>query len=241
MALKINSMLSSKRGKIIFSVAVVLIIAVIGVVCLLIYQGNKYVSTDNARIAAPLINVSALSASQIINLDVDLGDFVRQGQPLAQVGQPRTFDPATRQGAKANALGDSAIEAPVNGYVAAIWSYPGSMVNAGQTIITIYDSSNVWVSANIDETKIQKIQPGQPVEINVDSLGNKTLTGHVEGIAPAATSTFSLLPQQNNTGNFTKVVQLVAVKISIDNPESLLLIPGTSVEVKIDISNELAG
>lgn len=235
MASRIGSLVSNRRGKVILIIAAVLILAVVGIVSYLIYQGNSYIATDNARIGAPLINVSTLNNSQIISLKVDIGTFVKQGQPLAEVGQPRSFDPSMRQGSKGVPLGDSIVESPVDGYVAAVWSYPGSMVSAGQPIVTIYDSSEVWVSANIDETKIHNIKPGQSVEIKVDSLGGRNLAGRVEGISPAAAATFSLLPQQNTTSNFIKVVQVVPIKITIDNQESILLMPGTSVEVKIDI------
>ena len=236
MALKMNSMLSNGKRKTMFAAGIVLLIIVIGIAAYFIYQGNKYVSTDNARISAPLISVSALNNCQVISLNVDLGSFVKQGQQLAEVGQPRSFDPSIRQGTRAEPLGDSKIESPVDGYIAAIWSYPGSVIAAGQPVVTIYDSSNVWVSANIDETHIQRIKPGQNVQIKVDTLRGRTLTGTVSGIAPATASSFSLLPQQNTSGNFIKVVQVVTVKINIDNAESYLLIPGTSVEVKIDVS-----
>ena len=230
----LSGIMSSKRGKRVLTIAVVLIIIIVGVVAYLGYQGARYVTTDNARIAAPLINVTTQSSCQIVSLNVDIGSYVKQGQSVAEVGQPRSFDTSNRQGSKATPSGIASVEAPVSGFVAAVWTYSGAMISAGQSIITIYDSSNVWVSANIDETKLSMIKPGQPVEIKVDSLGGTILKGTVEGIAPAAAATFSLLPQQNTSANFIKVVQVVPVKISVINTRSVLLIPGTSVEVKID-------
>jgi multidrug resistance efflux pump len=234
MAPTINSILASKRGKIIFVVAIILVVVIIGVGAFLLVQNARYVSTENAMISAPLISVSTPTMCQIINLNVDVGSFVKQGQAVAEVGQPRSFDPSSRQGSRATPLGISDVESPVAGYVAAVWTYPGALISPGQSIVTIYDSSNVWVSANIDETKINRIKPGQAVEIKVDSLGGKSLKGTVEGIAPATAATFSLLPQSNTTGSFIKVIQVVPVKISINNDKNDLLIPGTSVEVKID-------
>jgi multidrug resistance efflux pump len=230
----LNEIMASKKGKRILAIAIILIVIIIGVVVYLAYQGTRYVSTDNARIAAPLINVATQSSCQIVSLNVDIGSYVKQGQSVAEVGQPRAFDTSNRQGAKATPSGIASVEAPISGFIAAVWTYPGAMISAGQSIVTIYDSSNVWVSANIDETKLRLIKPGQSVEIKVDSLGGATLKGSVEGIAPATAANFSLLPQSNTSANFIKVVQVVPVKISIDNQERVLLIPGTSVEVKID-------
>lgn len=225
--------LATTRGRIIFAVISVLILGGIGAVVLLAYQSYKYVSTDNARIAAPLIPVAALSACQVISLDVDYGSYVDKGQRIAVVGQPRPSNPADRLGFKDIPLGRAAIESPVNGYVAAVWTYPGAVISPGMPLVTLYDISDTWVTANVSEIELHRIEPGQEVEIKVDCLGGATLTGRVEGIAAATAATFSLLPQNNTTGNFIKVVQVVPVKISIANAGNYILIPGTSVEVRI--------
>jgi multidrug resistance efflux pump len=116
--------------------------------------------------------------------------------------------------------------------VATVYAYPGAIVSPGSPIVTLFDPSNIWVSANIDETEINWVRPGQIVEVSVDSLGGATLEGKVEGISPA-TANFFLLPQQNGSSSFSKVVQVVPVKITLEKTDGLLLIPGSSVEVKI--------
>ena len=95
---------------------------------------------------------------------------------------------------------------------------------------------NVYVIANYKETQLTRVKPGQPVEITVDSFPNETLRGRVERIAPASGSQFALLPPDNATGNFTKVVQRVPVRIQLDKNQPLLerLLPGMSVVTKID-------
>jgi multidrug resistance efflux pump len=235
MAMQIKSLMSTRRGKTIAIVIIVVVVAIIGFVADLLYQNIRYVTTENARIAAPMIAVVAQNSCQMITMKVDLGSYVKQGQAIAEVGQPRTFDPSNREGSKADPIGRVTVEAPVSGYIAAVWTYPGAIMSAGGQIVTIFDTSNVWVSANIEETKINKIKPGQPVEIKIDSLNGATLTGTVDGIAPATAATFSLLPQSNSSGSFVKVTQVVPVKISVNNNNGSLLIPGTSVEVKIDV------
>lgn len=230
---RIKSGLSTTRGKVIFIVALVVVLGGLVVLGILLYQSYVYVTTDNARISAPLIAVPALASSQIISLDVDLGSYVEKGQKLAVMGVPRPDSPADRQGLKEIPLGRASLDAPVSGYVAAVWSYPGQIVSAGSSVVTLYDASNTWVMANISEADLHRIQPGQEAEVTVDSLGGVKLQGKVDGIAAATAATFSLMPQNNTTGNFIKVAQVVPVKISVDNPNNYVLIPGTSVEVKI--------
>jgi len=230
---KFKSGLSTTRGKVIFIVALVVVLGGLVTLGYLGYQNYTYVSTDNARISAPLIAVPALTSSQIISLDVDLGSYVEKGQRLATMGVPRPDSPADRLGLKDVPLGRASLDAPVSGYVAAVWSYPGQVVSLGASIVTLYDASNTWVTANISEADLGRIQPGQEVEIKVDSLGGTRLMGRVDGIAAATAATFSLMPQNNTTGNFIKVAQVVPVKISVYNPDNYVLIPGTSVEVKI--------
>jgi multidrug resistance efflux pump len=232
---RMKSMLSTRVGKIIFFAACVFVIGGAALGVNLWYQNYKYVSTSNANISAPLISVGALAPCQIISLDADYGSYVEKGQRIAIVGTPRSDNPMNMQGLKDIPIGRSNIESPVNGYVAAVWTYPGAVVSPGQPIVTVYDISETWVLANITETDIYRLQPGQEVQITVDSLGGALLKGHVEGIAAATAAKFSIIPQSNTTANFIKVAQVVPVKITIENPGRYILIPGTSVEVKIVI------
>jgi len=230
-----KSMLSTRVGKIIFFAACLFVIGGAIVGAYLWYNNYKYVTTSNASVSAPLISVGALAPCQIISLDTDYGSYVEKGQRIAIVGTPRSDNPINMQGLKDTPIGRSNIESPVNGYIAAVWTYPGAVVSPGQPIVTVYDISETWVLANITETDIYRLKPGQETQITVDSLGGAVLKGHVEGIAAATAGTFSLIPQNNTTANFIKVAQVIPVKIAIENPGKYIFIPGTSVEVKITI------
>jgi multidrug resistance efflux pump len=223
-----------KRRAIIIIVVIVLLAAG-SIYGFTLWQNSKYVSTDNAYIGAPLIPVGSLAAGQISSVNVGIGDRVAQKQVLAEVGTPRFSDSVTRQGLQAEPGQGAGVEAPVAGYVAAVWTYPGAMVGAGSPIVTLFDDSKIWVTANIDENKINAILPGQEADVSVDSLGGKTLKGKVQGIVPATAASFSLLPSSNTSANFTKVSQVVPVRIILDNIGGLALIPGGSVEVKIRV------
>lgn len=232
---RMKSMLSSRTGKIIFLTACLFVVGAAIVGSYLWYENYRYVTTSNANISAPLISVGALVPCQVISLNTDYGSYVEKGQTIAVVGTPRSDNPVNMQGLKDTPIGRSNIESPVNGYVAAVWTYPGAVVSPGQPLVTVYDISETWVLANITETDIYRIKPGQEVQITVDSLGGANLKGQVAGIAAATAGTFSIIPQSNTTANFIKVAQVVPVKIKIENPGSYILIPGTSVEVKITI------
>jgi multidrug resistance efflux pump len=230
-----KSNLSNTRGRIVFIVIIVILLGGIALGAYLWHESATYVSTDNARLAAPLISVSALSGCQVIEMSVDAGSYVERGQKIATVGQPRPDNIMDRQGFKETPMGRASVESPVNGYVAAVWTYPGALLGAGSPLVTVYDNSDTWVNANISETELHRVQPGQDVEISVDSLGGLKLKGKVIGISAATAATFSLSPQNTTTGNFIKVVQVVPVKISIEDPGDQVLVPGTSVEVKIKV------
>jgi len=223
-----------KRKIIIIVIAVVVVAA--GAVFGINYfmQSSRSVTTTNASIGAPLISVSSLAAGQVIDVNVSIGDRVTQQQALAEVGTPQFSDSGSRQGFSATPGSGTSIEAPISGYVAAVWTYPGAIIGAGSPIVTLFDDSNVWVTANIDENKINDIRPGQTADVTVDSLGGTVLKGKVQAITPATAASFSLLPSSNTSANFTKVSQVVAVRITLDNTAGLSLIPGGSVEVKIN-------
>ena len=117
---------------------------------------------------------------------------------------------------------------------------PGQLVGVGTQITTLTPLPKVWVIANYKETQLTHMAVGQKAEITVDTFPGRTLHGHVEAFAPASGAEFALLPPDNATGNFTKIVQRVAVKILIDDAAGLTdrLVPGMSVEARVDARQE---
>jgi membrane fusion protein (multidrug efflux system) len=134
------------------------------------------------------------------------------------------------------ALGYTRIVAPVDGMVSERQVRPGQYVSVGTQVISLVPLPNVWVVANYKETQMTRIRLGQPARVTVDTFPGIVLRGHVDSWSPASGAQFSLLPPDNATGNFTKVVQRIPVKIEIDRNEPLLgrLRPGMSVEPTID-------
>lgn len=109
---------------------------------------------------------------------------------------------------------------------------PGQLVSPDRALMAIVDLSDTWVVANLKETQLAEIRPGQPAEIEIDSYAG-SLSGHVDSIAAGTGSRFSLLPPENASGNFIKVTQRIAVKIKLDDRRGRLLRPGMSAEVTI--------
>jgi membrane fusion protein (multidrug efflux system) len=148
---------------------------------------------------------------------------------------------ADLQGAKATLaaarlkLGYTKIVAPFDGVVGERQVQAGDYVNIGSNLINVVPLPNVYVIANYKETQLTRVKPGQPVDVTVDSFPSERLHGRVERIAPASGSQFALLPPDNATGNFTKVVQRVPVRIGLDKGQPLLerLLPGMSVVTQI--------
>jgi membrane fusion protein, multidrug efflux system len=132
-------------------------------------------------------------------------------------------------------LGYTRIVAPFDGVVGEREVQPNDYVNVGTNLISVVPLPNVYVIANYQETQLTRVVPGQPVEVSVDTFPNERLRGHVERIAPASGSQFALLPPDNATGNFTKVVQRIPVRIQLDRDQNVLsrLRPGMSVVTKI--------
>jgi membrane fusion protein (multidrug efflux system) len=129
------------------------------------------------------------------------------------------------------------IHAPVDGHVTKKNVELGVFVQVGQSLMAIVPS-NVWVTANFKETQLTHMGPGQPAEVSVDTYPDAVLHGHVDSIQRGTASRFSLLPPENATGNFVKVVQRIPVKIVFDRPDELakhLLVPGMSVVPEVHI------
>lgn len=129
---------------------------------------------------------------------------------------------------------DRTIRSPLNGVVSRTFIDKGEFVRPGQRLMLIHDPNNIWVEANIKETELRFITPGMPVKLRVDAFPDQEFKGTVERIGQAATSEFSLLPNPNPSGNFTKVTQRVPIRISVVQEDAMLR-PGMLVVVEIDI------
>ena len=118
---------------------------------------------------------------------------------------------------------------------------PGQYLSVGTQVISLVPLPNVWVIANYKETQMTNIRTGQKARVTVDAFPGKVLHGHVDSWSPASGAEFSLLPPDNATGNFTKVVQRIPVKIVLDRDPSSgdLLRPGMSVIATIDTNSKL--
>jgi multidrug resistance efflux pump len=201
-------------------------------------DGQTYVATDNAQLTGTPVQVGAMNAGRVDSVTPTVGSTVHKGDALAQVDLPSQVGTAQNGQAKLGFLdaGDSTVtvQSPIDGVVLAVPTTPGATVQAGQALVTLVDPTQLWVNANIDETSVDRVKVGQPVTVHVDAL-NSDVPGRVESITPATASTFSLLPTQSTSGNFTKVTQQVPVRISVNlgNQPALL---GSSVEVKIRVA-----
>ncbi|HWU86530.1 MAG TPA: HlyD family secretion protein, partial [Kofleriaceae bacterium] len=132
-------------------------------------------------------------------------------------------------------LGYTEVRAPIAGYVSKLGAHEGQLVTGGATLLMIVPVKT-YVIANFKETQLERIRAGDPVEISVDALGGGALRGKVESVSPATGARFSLMPPDNATGNFVKVVQRVPVKIAWDDGQDLSqLQAGLSAEVKVHL------
>jgi len=123
------------------------------------------------------------------------------------------------------------ITAPMSGVIGKKSVEPGQRVQPGESLLAVVPLDDVWVTANFKEDQLRRMQPGQPVDIHVDALG-RTFKGYVDGLGSASGERFSLLPPENATGNYVKVVQRIPVRIDLAPGQNMShrLVPGMSVE-----------
>ncbi|RXH18434.1 HlyD family secretion protein [Bradyrhizobium guangzhouense] len=154
----------------------------------------------------------------------------QRAQALAQLDRARALE----QQAALN-VSYTRITAPVDGTVGARTLRVGQYVQAGTQLMAVVPLNAVYVVANFKETQLTHVRNGQPVELRVDSFHTTRLKGHVDSLSPASGLEFALLPPDNATGNFTKIVQRVPVKIVLDDQRlNGLLRPGMSAEPTVD-------
>ena len=141
------------------------------------------------------------------------------------------------------ALSDTIVYAPQSGAISNRKIEPGMYLEAGWPMMSLVPLEETWVIANFKETQLENVRPGQPALVEIDAFPNHPATGRVDSMAPASAAEFSLLPPQNTTGNFIKVVQRIPVRILYEIPPPLAgrVVPGMSVVITIDTSGYADG
>ncbi len=143
-------------------------------------------------------------------------------------------------------LTNTVIYSPMNGVIGKRWVLQGDVVQPGQPIYTVFDVNNVWVTADLEETKLGSIENGNKVQITVDTYPDQKFAGEVYLMGSNTASQFSLIPPANASGNFTKITQRVPIRISIYpvdengnqiHDKNIRLLPGMSVEIKIKLKD----
>lgn len=217
--------MNNKKPIIIVVVAMVIVLA--GIFGYYWYEDHYYVNTDDAQVDYNVINLSPQITGRLVDIYVHEGDQVTAGEIVARVD-----DSNLPAGANEDL---SVVRAPINGTILNVVGAVGEMGVPGSPVIQMADLSGVYLTANVQETELGKVKVGQMVTFTVDAFPGHTFSGRVLTIGSATAATFSLLPQQNTSGSFTKVVQRIPVKISIDSNQGCPLALGMSVEVKIHI------
>ncbi|PRS45808.1 transporter [Bacillus sp. NMCC46] len=206
------------RGRLLLTniLGLIVILAIIAGGAYYYYESTNFVKTDEAKVTGDMYQITAPAAGQIKGWDINEGDEVQKDSTVAKVeGETKTNIKSVADGTlvKKEVQNNQQVQ-------------PGTVL--GETI----DLSKLYITANIKETDIKSIEKGDKVDIVVDGDPDTTFEGTVEQIGYATNSTFNMLPATNSSGNYTKVTQKVAVKISIKNPSDKVL-PGMNASVKI--------
>jgi len=216
-----------KKKAILYIVLAAMIFSLSGVTFYYWYRNSHYVDTEDAHVDGTIVKISPQISGRISEMNVAEGDSVKEGAIIA-----RQVDYQLTTGLN---LDLSVIKSPIAGTVIKKIGNVGEIGTPGSPIAMVADLKSLYITANIEETEIYKVKAGQNVDFTIDSIPGVKFSGQVLSIGDATVSTFSLLPSQNTSGNFTKVVQRIPVKIGIRNYQGQRLLPGMNAVVRIYI------
>lgn len=200
-----------------------------------VVSANKRVAAAKAAVTEAQAKVAA--AQGVLAAANTAKEQIAASQAKAQYADAQVALAQAQVDAAELDLSYTTIKAPTAGRVTRKNIQPGQYLQIGQTLLAIVPQ-DFWVTANFKETQLTKMRVGQPVEIEVDTFPDRTFHGHIQSIQAGTGARFSLLPAENATGNFVKVVQRVPVKITFDhdNPDEKLLGVGMSVVPKVRLT-----
>jgi len=216
--------MKGKRKIIILCILCAMLITLGGVGFYYWYNNEHFVSTEDAKVDGDFISIAPQVSGKLLEFNAKEGETAVKNQILGHIEV---------SGLKDENVESSLIRTPINGIVIKKEAEEGQFVSAGSTIAVMVDPEELYITANIEEIKVEKLHEGQSVDIKIDQFEGKSFKGKVEYIGKASNSAFSLLPSSSG-GTFTKVVQKVPVKIEFEKNDANLL-PGTNADIKIHI------
>lgn len=197
--------------------AIVALLAGLGIAGYFIYEGNFYYQTDNAKVDTMIYQLTAQATGKLDRLYITQGEVVTAGQMLAHVKN------------------GSSIRSPIDGTVIDVKMEVGDYVTSSDVIMVIAKTSDIYITANVEETNILKIHTGQSVTVALDAYG-RSFAGYVEDVNTITSTRLSGSATSFTTsGTYTKVTQLIPVKIKLLDDINLANIIGTNATVKIRI------
>jgi membrane fusion protein (multidrug efflux system) len=201
-------------------------------------QRLEAATADLRKATAALAGTRAAASAERGKLDV-LASSRKQAEAGLQQARASLGQAEASQTLARIDLANTVLRAPVDGVVGARSVRLGALVQPGTPLLSIVPLDRVWVVANFKETQVARMRPGQAVTIRADSFPGVAIPGHVDSFSPASGAQFTLLPPDNATGNFVKVVQRIPVKIAVDPGGALQgrLRPGMSASVDIDVGS----
>lgn len=197
----------------------VLAVVVIGC-CIGVYLFSSsalYFKTDNAKVTAKLYNVMPVTSGKLISWDVENGDLVEQDQVL---GRQDVLPYIT---------------SPISGTVIKNDGAVGAAVSPSSPVAIVADTANMYIGVNVEETDISKVRLGQLVDVKIDAYPGRKFRGQVTEIDPATQTYFTNTTSFSTSGTYTKVTQLVPIKVTIENKDNLPLVFGMNATVKIHL------
>jgi multidrug resistance efflux pump len=201
----------------VIAVAIVILLAGLGFAGYFIYEGFFYYQTDNAKVDTMIYQLTANASGQLVRMDVSQGDEVKAGQVLAQVEK------------------GPYVRSPVEGTVTNVKMQKGDYVIASDVLLVVAKTSDMYITANVEETNILQIRMGQSVSVSLDAYG-RSFDGYVADVnTVTSTKLAGSITSFTTSGTYTKVTQLIPIKIKLLDNVDLADIIGTNATVKIRI------
>jgi multidrug resistance efflux pump len=197
--------------------ALVILLAGLGIGGYLIYEGNFYYQTDNAKVDTTIYQLTANARGKLVKVYVSQGEEVKAGQVLARVDN------------------GPYIKSPIDGTVLDVKLQEGDFVTASDVVAVVANTADIGIKANVEETDILKIHEGQSATVSLDAYG-QSFDGYVEEVDPVTSAKLSgAITSFTTSGTYTKITQLLSVKIKLLEDIDLADIIGTNATVKIRI------